>query len=185
MAATSEIKAGMYITLDGELYLIIEREFYKPGKGGAFNRVKLRNLKNGKVTSQTWKSDQKVEEVEVQSRSAQYLYVDGSDVHFMDSETFEQITLPLATVPGGTDYLHTDAKYIASYYQDKVISIQVPVKMTLTVTETSGAVRGNTAGNATKEAILETGAKVQVPLFISTGDKIIINTELNSYATKA
>lgn len=185
MAATSDVKAGMYVTSEGELYLIIEREFYKPGKGGAYNRVKLRNLKNGKVTSQTWKSDQKVEEVQVQSRSAQYLYVDGSDVHFMDSETFEQFSFPLEGIPGKMDYLHTDGKYIASYYEDKVISVQVPIKMSLVVTETSGAVRGNTAGNATKEAILETGAKVQVPLFINTGEKIIINTETGSYATKA
>jgi elongation factor P len=184
MAFTSDLKEGMYVLFNGDLYSIIEREFYKPGKGGAYNRCKLRNLRTGKVLAHTFGSNEKLEEVTVENRTVQYLYVDGDDVYFMDPESFDQFSVKLALIPGGTDYLHPDCKYIATSYEDEILGVQIPIKMGLLITETTDAVKGNTTTNAYKEAILETGAKVQVPLFISQGDRIIINTETNSYVSK-
>jgi elongation factor P len=183
--ATMEVKLGMYILYEGEPYVIVDKEFCSPGKGGAFNRVKMKNLKTGKIISRVFDSDTKLDDISVLSRSVQYLYVDGTEVYFMDQETYDQFAFPLDLIPGGTGYLHADSKYIASFYEDEVLAIQIPIKMTLEVKETSGAVKGNTATNAFKDAIVETGAKIQVPLFINQGDKIIINTDTGTYVAKA
>lgn len=184
MTLTDRIVRGMIIKINEEPHLIMEREFYKPGKGNAFNRTKLKNLINGKIFTQTYKSGEKVDEVDVESKSMQYLYSDGTEVFFMDPVSFDQMSIQLEQIPGGTDYLHTEGKYIMMFYEGKAISVQPPIKISLRVTETSGAVKGNTAGNATKEAILETGAKVQVPLFIKEGDMVVINTENGTYDSK-
>ncbi len=184
MAITDKIIKGMIIDYKGEPHLIVEREFYKPGKGNAFNRTKLKSLISGKVVPNTFKSGEKVEEVEVNKKNITFLYNDDEKGYFMDPVSFEQMEISMDLIPGSTDYLHSEAKYVVSIYEERPISIQLPPTISLIVTETSGGVRGNTATNATKEAILETGAQVQVPLFIKEGDKVIINTESNSYLSK-
>jgi len=184
MADTTELRRGMIIRFNNEPHILIDKEFYSPGKGGAFNRCRLRSIKSGKIFYHVFKSGEKVEELDVETRNMQFLYADESNGYFMNPETFEQITVPLDIIPGKTDYLHTDAKYIMSVFEEEVIYVQLPAKVSLIVTETTDAVKGNTATNASKEATVETGLKVQVPLFIKQGDKIIINTDTGAYFSK-
>ncbi len=184
MALTSEITRGMIILYNNEPHIVIEKEFYSPGKGGSFTRTKFKNIKTGKIFTQTIKTGEKLEQLEIETKTMQYLYADEKEAYFMDPISFDQLTIPLDMIDGGADYLHPDAKYIVILYEDQAISVQLPSKIALVVTETSDAVKGNTSGNATKEAIVETGAKVYVPLFIKTGDKVIINTETRLYYSK-
>lgn len=184
MAGTTELYRGMIINFNNEPHILIEKEFYSPGKGGAFNRCRLKNIKNGKFFYHVFKSGEKVDELDIQTKTMQFIYTEGSDAYFMDPDSYEQIALPLDQIPNGSDFLHTDAKYIMSFYEGDVIYVQLPQKITLAVTETPDAVKGNTATNASKDATLETGAHVQVPLFIKGGDKIIINTESGTYFSK-
>lgn len=184
MGFTDKIVRGMVIMFNNEPHLIIEREFYKPGKGNSLNRTKLRNIKNGKVVSQTYKSGEKVEELDLETKNLNYLYLDGETAYFMDPVTFDQSGINLEVIPGGTNYLKEDEKYIVMFYEGEAISVQLPPKMVFEVTETAGADKGNTAGNATKDAVLDTGLTVQVPLFVKTGDKIVVNTEYGEYYSK-
>ncbi len=185
MAVTTDIRKGMVIMYNNEPTLVLEREFYKPGKGGAFNRTKLKGLKSGKIVSQTFKTTESVEEIEVQTRSVVFSYNDENRAYFMDPVSFEMVDLPMDMVPNGTDFLLADAKYLLMTYEDEPLSIQVPAKISLKVVETAiGGDRGNTSGNPTKEAKVETGYTLQVPLFVNNGDKILINTESGEYVGK-
>jgi len=185
MATTSEVKRGMIIMMNNEPTLIIDREFYKPGKGGAFNRLKLKGLKSGRIVNQTLRSGEMVEEVEVNSRNVSYSYSDADNAYFMDPVTFDMITVSMNLIEGGTNFLMPDAKYIVQTFEEDPIALQLPAKITLIVTETaSGGDRGNTSGNALKEATMETGVVIRVPLFVNTGDRIIINTETGEYVSK-
>ncbi|MEI7578876.1 MAG: elongation factor P [bacterium] len=185
MSQTNSIHKGMFILYNKQPHYIVEREFYKPGKGGAYNKLKLKNVDNGSILAITMRSEEKVEEIDVSTRTMQFLYCDEDKAYFMDPVTFDQVDVMLEMIAGGTNYLHTEGKYIISYYDEKPITVQVPLKLTLAVVDTApGGDRGNTATNATKEAVLETGVKVQVPLFVKVGDRIIINTETNTYYSK-
>ncbi len=182
---TTDIMLGMYVLYEGQPHVVIDKEFYSPAKGASFTKTKLRNLNTGKIISTVYKSVERPEEISVDNQTMQYLYNDGNKAFLMNPNTFEQVEVSINLIPGGTDFLHIDGKYIATIYNDKILSIQIPVKMTLEVTDTTDAVKGNTATNASKDAILETGAKVQVPLFINRGDRITINTDDRSYVAKA
>ena len=184
MAFTTDIRKGMIIKYNNEPYILIDKEFYSPGKGGAFTRTKIKNIKTGKILNQVFKSGEKIEELDVETKTMQFLYIDGSEAYFMDPVTFEQLSVPTDLIDKGTDYLHSEAKYIVIIYEGSAISVELPAKISLTVIETSDAVKGNTSGSATKEAILETQAKVYVPLFIKQNDKVIINTETGLYVSK-
>jgi len=184
MADTTELYRGMIIKWNGEPHILIEKEFYSPAKGGAFNKVRLQNIKNRKFYNTTFKSGEKVEELDIETKNMQFAYVDGDSAVFMDPETYDQMYVKMDMIPNGTDYLHADGKYIMSIYEGEVIYVQLPQKITLTVTDTTDAVKGNTVNNAMKDAILETGAKVQVPMFIKNGDRIIVNTETGTYFSK-
>lgn len=184
MALTDRIVRGMIIKIDGDPHIIMEREFYKPGKGNAFNRTKLKNLKNGKIFTNTYKSGEKVEEIEVETKNMIYMYNDGTDAYFMDPNTYDQVGISLELIPGGTDYLVEEVRYVVVSYEGDYLSVRPPVKVAMEVVETTDAVRGNTSGNAYKEAITNTGARIEVPLFIKVGDKISVNTESNTYDSK-
>lgn len=184
MAYTTEITKGMIVNYNNEPHLIIAKEFYSPGKGGAFTRTKLKNIKSGKIISHVYKSGEKIEQLDVETKTMQFLYSLEKEAYFMDPNTFEQLTIPLDLIDNGTDFLHTEGKYIVIIYENEAISVQLPGKISLLVSETSDAVKGNTSQNATKEAILETGAKVFVPLFIKQGEKVVINTETRLYVSK-
>jgi elongation factor P len=184
MAYTTEIRKGMIINYNNEPYIIIAKEFYSPGKGAAFTRTKIKNIKTGKILNQVFKSGEKLEELDVETKTMQYLYADGKEIFFMDPISFEQLSVAIDMIDGGTDYLHPEAKYIIIIYDGAAISVQLPAKIALKVVETSDAVKGNTSGSATKEAILETGAKVFVPLFITQEDTVVVNTETGLYVSK-
>lgn len=184
MALTDKIVRDMIIMYSGQPHLVVEREFYKPGKGGAYNRTKLKNLRSGKVISQTFKTTEKVEELDITTRSMNYLYLDGDSAYFMDPNSFEQISISTNSIPGGTDYLKEGEDYIVVSYEGEILSVKLPPKIVFEVTETAGADRGNTSGNATKDATLDTGLSIQVPLFIKNGDRVIVNTEFGEYVSK-
>lgn len=184
MAFTSEITRGMVIKFNNEPFIIIDKEFYSPGKGGAFTRTKIKNIKTGKILNQVFKSGEKLDQLDIDTKTMQYLYEDAGVTNFMDPISFEQITIPLEMIDGGTNWLHPDGKYIVIIYEGQAISVQLPSKLTLQVTETSDAVKGNTSGSATKDAVLETGVKIQVPLFIKPNERIIVNTDTSSYVSK-
>lgn len=185
MAMTTDMRKGMVIMYNNEPTLVMEREFYKPGKGGAFNRTKLKGLKSGKIVAVTFRSGDAVEEVEVQTRGVQYSYLDEDNGYFMDPETYELLTIPMNMIDGGSDFLIADGKYSAMFFEDEPISLILPAKVTLLVTEAaSGGDKGNTSGNPLKEATMETGLVIKVPLFVNTGDRIIINTETKEYVSK-
>ncbi len=186
MGMTSEVKKGMVILMNNEPTLILDREFYKPGKGGAFNRLKLKGLISGRIVNNTIRSGESVEEVEVSTRNVSYSYADEETAYFLDSETYEMVPILLDAIDGGTDYLIADGKYTAMFYEEKPISLDLPAKVTLEVVEAAqGGDKGNTSGNPTKEVTLETGATIHVPLFVNKGDKIVINTESKNYVSKA
>lgn len=182
---TNRVSRGMFILFRGEPHVVLDNVFSTQGRVSAFNKTKLKSLISGKVISQVFKASENVEEVEVVSKTMQFIYVDGELAYFMDPETYEQIPVSLENIDHKDSYLHPDAKYVMMFYDDDPIMVKLPPAITLEVTETTGAVKGNTSGNATKEAKLETGVKVQVPLFISQNDKIVVNTETGSYIQKA
>ena len=175
----------MYILFKGEPHIVLERQMTSQGRVAAFKKTKLKSLVTGKVLDQTFKSTDKVEEIDVQTKTMQYIYVDGNEAYFMDPNTFEQISVSLDLIDGGTSYLHPDAKYVMMFYDGNPLSVNLPPSITLEVTKTTGAVKGNTATGATKAATVETGYEIQVPLFIEEGNRITINTDTGGYVEKA
>lgn len=171
----------MFIMFNNEPYFITDAEFYSPGKGSAFTRVKMKNLNTNRVIPFTFKSGERVEELSVNFKTMQYLFSDDSSSTFMDPATYEQASISNDLLQNYLQYMKAGESYILIVYQEQPISIKFPPQVTLEVTETAPAVRGNTANNATKEAIVETGAKIQVPLFIDIGEKIKIDPEYGTY----
>ncbi|MBD3280969.1 elongation factor P [Candidatus Dojkabacteria bacterium] len=185
MTMTSNINKGMYVLYKGEPHIVLERQMTSQGRVSAFKKTKLKSLVTGKVLDQTFKSTDKVEEIEVETKTMQFIYVDGDSAYFMDPNTFEQIPVSLELVDGRTSYLHPDAKYVMMFYGGRPLVVNLPPSITLEVAKTTGAVKGNTATGANKAATVETGYELQVPLFIAEGDKIVINTETGEYIEKA
>jgi len=182
MASTSEIKNGLCIKYNNDIYKIIEFLHVKPGKGPAFVRTKLRSLSNGKVLDNTFSAGHKIEEVRVETHSFQYLYAEGDLFHFMNIESYEQITLDKKTLDA-PDLLKEGTVVMVQINTetDLPLSVDMPSSIVLEVTYAEPGVKGNTATNATKPAKVETGASVNVPLFINEGDKIKIDTATGSY----
>ena len=182
MASTSDIKNGLCIKFNHDIYKIIEFLHVKPGKGPAFVRTKLKSLSNGKVLDNTFSAGHKIEEVRVETHTYQYLYAEGNDFHFMNADSFEQITLD-KKVLDNADLLKegTNVMVQVNTETDLPLSVDMPSSIVLEVTYAEPGVKGNTATNATKSATLETGATVNVPLFINEGDKIKIDTSSRSY----
>lgn len=182
MASTADFRNGMVIELDGNLFSISYFQHVKPGKGGAFVRTKLKNVLSGAVIEKTFRAGEKIDEVRLVRRPVQYSYTDGHLYYFMDEETYEQIPLPPETV--GEDqlqYLKETMVCEALMRNGDPISVEIPFFVSLEVTETDPGVKGDTAQGGTKPAKLETGAVVQVPLFIETGDVIKIDRRENKY----
>ena len=182
MASTSDIKNGLCIKFNHDIYKIIEFLHVKPGKGPAFVRTKLKSLSNGKVLDNTFSAGHKIEEVRVETHTYQYLYAEGNDFHFMNADSFEQITLD-KKVLDNADLLKegTNVMVQVNTETDLPLSVDMPSSIVLEVTYAEPGVKGNTATNATKSATLVTGATVNVPLFINEGDKIKIDTSSRSY----
>lgn len=183
--STNEFKRGLKLMLDGDPYNIVENEFVKPGKGQAFNRVKVRNLKTGRVIERTFKSGEKVEAADVMDTDMQYLYNDGELWHFMHPDTFEQIGATEAAVGEEAKWLKEQDMCVVTLWNGEPISVLPPNHVVLTVTETDPGVRGDTATGGTKPAICDTGAVVQVPLFVEVGDELKVDTRSGEYQGRA
>jgi elongation factor P len=182
--STSEFKAGLKVELDKEPYLMVSNEFVKPGKGQPFNRVKLKHLKTGRVVEKTFRSGEKIDLADVEETKMRLLYREKDDFVFMDEKTYDQHTIP-ATVIGDKDiWCMEDKEYDLILYKGEVIDLQPPTFLEMTITETAPGLRGDTSGRVLKPAITETGAKIQVPIFIEEGQKIKVDTRTGEYVSR-
>ena len=183
--STNEFKGGLKFMLDGDPCSIIENEFVKPGKGQAFNRVKIRNLKNGRVIERTFKSGESVEAADVVESNYQYLYNDGEFWYFMDPDTYEQVRADATAVGDSTKWLKDQDICTITLWNGTPIIVEVPNFVILTVTDTDPGLKGDTSGGGGKPATLETGAVVRVPLFIQIGEAIKVDTRTGEYVSRA
>ncbi|GMN05290.1 elongation factor P [Croceitalea sp. MTPC5] len=182
MASTSDIRKGLCIKYNNDIYKIIEFLHVKPGKGPAFVRTKLKSVTTGKVVDNTFSAGHKIEDVRVETRSYQYLYPEGDTFHFMNTDDYNQITLQKETLDAPDLLKEGEVVKILFNTEDSMpLSVEMPASVTLEVTHSEPGVKGNTATNATKPATVETGARINVPLFINEGDKIKIDTEKGAY----
>ncbi len=183
--STNEFKGGLKFMLDGDPCSIIENEFVKPGKGQAFNRVKIRNLKNGRVIERTFKSGESVEAADVVESNYQYLYNDGEFWYFMDPDTYEQVSADATAVGDSTKWLKDQDICTITLWNGTPIIVEVPNFVILTVTDTDPGLKGDTSGGGGKPATLETGAVVRVPLFIQIGEALKVDTRTGEYVSRA
>jgi elongation factor P len=182
--STNEFKQGLKVLMDKDPYSIIENEFVKPGKGQAFNRVKLRNLKSGRVIERTFKSGDTLEGADVVETEMQYLYNDGQDWHFMVADTFEQFAASETIVGDAKKWIKEQDTCIVTLWNGQPLLLTPPMTVVLKVTETDPGLRGDTATGGTKTATLETGAVVRVPLFIQENELIKVNTQTGEYVSR-
>lgn len=183
--STNQFRNGMHIELDGSVWRIVEFQHVKPGKGGAFVRTRLKALDSGAVVDRTFRAGEKFARVHTEVKSVQFLYDDGSDAHFMDEQTYDQFGLPHAAVEDALPYLAPSSSVQMLSVDGKPAGLQLPASVELTVAETEPAVRGDTVTNVTKPAKLETGAVVQVPLFVDTGERIKVDPREGRYISRA
>lgn len=183
--STNEFKAGLKIMLDNDPCSIIENEFVKPGKGQAFNRVKIRNLKTGRVIERTFKSGDTIEGADVVDVEMQYLYSDGEFWHFMQPETFEQLAADSKAVGDNAKWLKPQDTCLVTLWNGVPLAVEPPNHVVLKVVDTDPGVRGDTSGGGGKPATLEGGAVVRVPLFVNIGDLLKVNTRTGEYISRA
>ena len=183
--STNQFKNGMHVELDGQVWRIVEFQHVKPGKGGAFVRTKLKNIESGSVVDKTFRAGEKMARVHTETKNVQYLYDSGDDVVLMDQETYEQITLRRADVAEDLDFVQPSASVQLLMVDGRPTGMQLPASVELAVAETEPGVRGDTVSNVTKPAKLETGAVVQVPLFVNVGDRIKVDTRDRRYISRA
>ncbi len=183
--STNEFKGGLKIILEGDPYNIIENEFVKPGKGQAFNRVRMRNLKTGRVIEKTFKSGDTVEAADVHDTDMQYLYNDGELWHFMDPGSFEQMTADAAAMGDAAKWIKEEDTCKVTLWNGVPLSVEAPNFVVLAITDTDPGVKGDTSSGGGKPATLETGAVVRVPLFVQSGELIKVDTRTGEYVSRA
>jgi elongation factor P len=183
---TNQFKNGNHIEVDGTIFKILEFQHVKPGKGGAFVRTKLRRAADGNVIDRTFRAGEKFRAVRTEARRMQFLYTDGTDAHFMDSESFEQLAIAQSAVAEALRWVKASSEVEVLFIDDKPAEVQLPSAVELEITQADPGVRGDTAsGGGTKPATLETGAKIQVPLFIEQGERIRVDTRSGEYVSRA
>ena len=182
--STNEFKGGLKVMLDGDPCSIIENEFVKPGKGQAFNRVKIRNLKTGRVIERTFRSGESLEAADVVEVSLQYLYNDGEYWHFMDQDSFEQFSAEITAVGESQKWLKDQDICTVTLWNGSPLNVEAPNFVVLTITETDPGLKGDTSGGGGKPATLETGAVVRVPLFVQQGETIKVDTRTGAYVSR-
>jgi elongation factor P len=181
---TAQFKNGMHIELDGQVWKIVEFQHVKPGKGGAFVRTKLKNADTGSLVDRTFRAGEKMPRVHTETKSVQYLYDSGDEVVFMDEESYEQITLPRAEVADELAFLQPSGSLLLLTLDGRPSGVELPAAVELAVVETEPGVKGDTVSNVTKPATLETGAVVQVPLFVNVGDRIKVDPRERRYISR-
>ena len=183
--STNDVRSGMKVELDKEPYLIVGNEFVKPGKGQAFNRIKMKNMKTSRVVEKTFKSGEKMELADVEERQMRFLYKEADGAVFMDDETFDQISLHTDLIGNNQQWLMEETPFQIIFYKGEPIEISPPTFMEMLITETAPGIRGDTAsGRVLKPAVTETGAKVQVPIFVEEGEKIKVDTRTCEYVSR-
>jgi elongation factor P len=181
MATTNDLKNGMVLSLDNGLWSVVEFQHVKPGKGGAFVRTTLKNVVSGKVVDKTFNAGTKVDVAQVDKRDMTFLYKDGTDFVFMDSETYDQHHVPAQTVGGNADYMLENTNAIVAMHEGEALYVELPASVELVVAHTDPGLQGDRSTGGTKPATLETGAEIQVPLFLTTGEKIKVDTRDGRY----
>ena len=181
MATTNDLKNGLVLNLDGQLWSVVEFQHVKPGKGGAFVRTKLKNVLSGKVVDKTFNAGTRVETATVDKRDMQYLYKEGEDFVFMDNSSYDQIHVPATTVGEGASYLLENQDTVVALHEGTPLYVELPASVELTISYTEPGMQGDRSTGGTKPATLETGAEIAVPLFITTGEKVKVDTRDGSY----
>ena len=185
MISVNDFKNGLTIEVDGELWRVIEFLHVKPGKGSAFVRSKLKNLRTGAVQDKTFRAGEKVNKAQIENKKMQYLY-DSGDAHvFMDMDTYEQIEIPAERIKDELKYLLENMEVNIIMHDSEILGVELPNTVELTVAETEPGIKGDTASGGSKPATMETGLVVQVPFFVDAGDKLVINTNDGSYISRA
>ncbi|PLR84470.1 elongation factor P [Bacillus canaveralius] len=185
MISVNDFRTGLTIEVDGAIWRVLDFQHVKPGKGAAFVRSKLRNLRTGAIQEKTFRAGEKVAKAQIDNRKMQYLYANGDEHVFMDNESYDQIELPANSIEYELKFLRENMEVFIMMYQGETLGIELPNTVVLEVAETEPGIKGDTASGGTKPAILETGLSVQVPFFINQGDKLIINTTDSSYVSRA
>ena len=181
MYSTTDFRKGLKIEIDGTPFEIIEFQHFKPDKGGAMVRTKLRNILNGRVLDNTFRSGEKVERPNLESRDMQFLYHEGEQLVFMDMTTYDQMHMDAEATDGKANYLKDGQECRVLLYNEKPLDIEIPASLVLEVTETEPGAKGDTVSNVTKPATLETGVVIQVPIFVNIGDRVKVDTRTNGY----
>lgn len=185
MATTNDLKNGLVLNLDGDLWSVVEFQHVKPGKGGAFVRTTLKSVLSGKVVDRTFNAGTKVETATVDKRTMQYLYADGEDYVFMDLDTYDQLHVSGGTVGDATSWLLPEAEVTVATHEGEPLYIELPASVVLEVTYTEPGLQGDRSSAGSKPATVQTGATVQVPLFVTTGEKIKVDTRDGRYLGRA
>ncbi|GEN32834.1 MULTISPECIES: elongation factor P [Aneurinibacillus] len=185
MISVNDLRPGITIEYDGAIYSVIEFQHVKPGKGAAFVRTKLRNLRNGSIKETTFRAGEKVAKARIETKEMQYLYASGDEHVFMDTQTYDQISLPTSQLEHELKFLLENMNVNIVMFEGEILGVQVPNTVELTVVETEPGIKGDTASGGTKPAKMETGLVVQVPFFINEGDKLIIDTRSEQYVSRA
>ena len=185
MATTNDLKNGMTLNLDGQLWSVVDFQHVKPGKGGAFVRTKLKNVMSGKVVDRTFNAGVRVEQASVDKREMHYLYHEGDDFVFMDTQDYDQPHIPATVVGDAANYLLEEQNATVAFNEGVPLYVELPAAVELTVSQTDPGLQGDRSTGGTKPATLETGAQIQVPLFITTGEKIRVDTRTGQYLGRA
>jgi elongation factor P len=185
MVSTNDFKTGLTIEVDGDIFTVVDFQHVKPGKGAAFVRSKLKNLRNGNVVERTFRAGEQVGKAQIDNRQVQYLYAMGNEHAFMDTETYDQFTLESKQLEWELNFLTDNMMVNIVSYQGEILGINLPNSVELKVVETEPGIKGNTATGATKNAKVSTGLNVQVPLFINEGDVLLIDTREGKYISRA
>ncbi len=181
----NEIKSGVTILVDGDVYIVIDTQHVKPGKGAAFVRAKLKNPKNGSIQEKTFRGDEKIEAAFVEERKLQYLYKSGSMYHFMDQDNYEEVAIAEDVLGEKQKFLKDNLDVSGYFYKNEVLNVNLPNFIEVEITHTEPGIKGDTAKSGTKPATIETGAAIQVPLFVNTGDRIKVDTRTGEYVERA
>ncbi|OWR28770.1 elongation factor P [Saccharibacillus sp. O23] len=185
MISVNDFKTGLTVEVDGDIFTVIEFQHVKPGKGAAFVRSKLKNLRNGNTVERTFRAGETIARAQIENRGVQYLYASGQEHTFMDNETYDQFSLTSEQLEWELKFLRENMNVHIISYQGEILGINLPTSVELKVVETEPGIKGNTATGATKNAKLETGHNVQVPLFINEGDVLLIDTREGKYVSRA